>query len=88
MKKISFLLILFCLQSSVFSQTELDSLYSTWENEKISDSIRAFALTDYIYQGFFSSQPDSALILTHQLYQFTKETKNEKGLLEALTLRG
>ena len=88
MKNISFLLILFCLQSSVFSQTELDSLYSTWENEKISDSIRAFALTDYIYQGFFSSQPDSALILTHQLYQFTKETKNEKGLLEALTLRG
>lgn len=88
MKNISFLLILFCLQSSVFSQTELDSLYSTWENEKISDSIRAFALTDYIYQGFFSSQPDSALILTYQLYQFTKETKNEKGLLEALTLRG
>jgi adenylate cyclase len=88
MKKIRFLFILFCLQSSVFSQTELDSLYSTWENEKISDSIRAFALTDYIYQGFFSSQPDSALILTHQLYQFTKETKNEKGLLEALTLRG
>ena len=83
-----FLFILLCLQSSVYSQTELDSLYSTWQNEKISDSIRAFALTDYIYDGFFSSQPDSALILTHQLYQFTKETKNEKGLIEALTLRG
>ena len=82
------LFILLCLQSSVYSQTDLDSLYSTWENEKISDSIRAFALTDYIYDGFFSSQPDSALILTHQLYQFTKETKNEKGLIEALTLRG
>ena len=82
------LFILLCLQSSVYSQTDLDSLYSTWENEKIPDSIRAFALTDYIYDGFFSSQPDSALILTHQLYQFTKETKNEKGLIEALTLRG
>ncbi|SEK35365.1 Adenylate cyclase, class 3 [Maribacter orientalis] len=88
MKKMRLLFILLCLQSSVYSQTDLDSLYSTWENEKISDSIRAFALTDYIYDGFFSSQPDSALILTHQLYQFTKETKNEKGLIEALTLRG
>tara|TARA_R110002051_G_scaffold4683_4_gene25986 strand:- start:22934 stop:24883 length:1950 start_codon:yes stop_codon:yes gene_type:complete len=88
MKKKRFLFILLCLQSSVYSQTELDSLYSTWQNEKISDSIRAFALTDYIYDGFFSSQPDSALILTNQLYQFTKETKNEKGLIEALTLKG
>jgi class 3 adenylate cyclase/tetratricopeptide (TPR) repeat protein len=88
MKKIRFLFIFIGIQSFVFSQTELDSLYNTWEDVKSADSIRAFALTDYIYKGFFSSQPDSALILTHQLYQFTKETKNEEGLVEALTLRG
>ena len=88
MKNIRFLFILIGIQCSVFSQTELDSLYNTWKDDKSADSIRAFALTDYIYKGFFSSQPDSALILTHQLYQFTKETKNEEGLVEALNLRG
>lgn len=78
MKNISFLLILFCLQSSVFSQTELDSLFSTWENEKISDSLRAFALTDYIYQGFFSR------------WQYVKKSKDvlkkEKDRSESLLL--
>ncbi|APQ15992.1 adenylate/guanylate cyclase domain-containing protein [Maribacter hydrothermalis] len=88
MKKIKFLFILLCLQSSVFSQTELDSLYHIWEDKNSVDSIRAFALTDYIYKGFFTSQPDSALILTQHLYQFNKETKNDDGLIEALTLRG
>ncbi|MDO1511451.1 adenylate/guanylate cyclase domain-containing protein [Maribacter confluentis] len=88
MKKVRFIFFLICLQSSVYSQTELDSLYQIWNNEKLNDSIRAQAYNDYIYDGFYASQPDSALILLKELYQFTKKTKNDQGLIEALTLKG
>tara|TARA_R110002051_G_scaffold91370_1_gene160677 strand:- start:19618 stop:21579 length:1962 start_codon:yes stop_codon:yes gene_type:complete len=88
MKKARFLFFLICLQSSVYSQTELDSLYQIWKDENAIDSVRAQAFNEYIYDGFYASQPDSALILLKELYQFTKNTKNNYGLVDVLILKG
>ncbi|WP_273568995.1 adenylate/guanylate cyclase domain-containing protein [Maribacter halichondriae] len=69
-------------------QTTLDSLYIIWEDVKEPDSTRAMALFDYIYEGPFYSEPDSALVLADQLYAFTKGNNYDKGTVNALNLKG
>ena len=81
------MLILF-FQGGVFAQSTMDSLYGVWEDKNKSDSARAIALTDYIYEGAFNNQPDSAITLANQLYEFTIKTSYEKGTVDALILRG
>lgn len=81
-----FLLLFFQVVSS--AQTKLDSLYSVWEDTNKPDSTRAIALSDYIYEGAFNSQPDSAITLANELYAFTKKNSYERGTVDALTLRG
>ncbi len=69
-------------------QKTLDSLYTIWEDVREPDSTRAIALMDYINEGPFNSEPDSALILTDQLYAFTKGNNYDKGTVDALNLKG
>ena len=80
--------ILLFFQTAVCAQTTLDSLYSVWEDKNKPDSTRAMAFSDYIYEGAFNSQPDSAITLANKLYAFTKKTSYEKGTVDALILRG
>lgn len=81
------MLLLFC-QGALCAQTTLDSLYSVWEDKNKPDSTRAMAFTDYIYEGAFNSQPDSAITFANDLYAFTKKTSYKKGTVDALILRG
>lgn len=78
----------FLLPLVSFSQNELDSLLSIWKNENLNDSIRSLALEDYIYAGPFRTQPDSAVILAEELFQFTKSSKDSFGMIKALNLKG
>ena len=78
----------FALPLACFSQNDLDSLRAIWNDESLADSIRALALEDYIYAGPFRTQPDSAVILAEELYQFTKRSKDSFGMIEALNLKG
>jgi len=82
-----FLLFLFC-NGALLAQTNLDSLYGIWEDDTKQDSLRAMALTDYIYEGPFNSEPDSAIILANELYEFTKKNNDKKSTVDALLLRG
>ncbi len=82
-----FVLLLF-FQATLCSQSSLDSLYSVWQDESEPDSTRAIALNDYIYEGPFNSQPDSAIALANRLYDFTQEKGHDKGTVDALLLRG
>ncbi|MFD0797978.1 adenylate/guanylate cyclase domain-containing protein [Maribacter chungangensis] len=82
-----FLLLLFC-QGALSAQVKLDSLYRIWQDQSKPDSTRALALKDYIQEGSFHSQPDSAIVLTDRLYQFTKEKGYGEGTVDALLLRG
>jgi hypothetical protein len=46
-----------------------------WEDKNKPDSTRAMAFTDYSYEETFNSQPDNAITLSNQLYEFTKKKR-------------
>lgn len=76
------------MQGSLFAQSRLDSLFDVWEDSNKPDTIRAIALGDYIHDGPFNSNPDSAIVLADKLYDFTKKINYPKGTVDALNLRG
>ena len=76
MKKNLFtLLIIVAATFAVKAQTNLDSLYSVWQDETQADSTRAKAFHSYSYSGFLYSNPDSAFSLAQELLVFC-EKKN------------
>jgi hypothetical protein len=38
-----------------------------WQDQTEADSVRVQAFEDFIYSGFFNSQPDTAIILAQKL---------------------
>ena len=70
------------------TQTNLDSLYTVWQDKTQADSSRVTAFQDYIWDGYLFSQPDSALILADRLYEFSSKKNNKKGMGSALNLKG
>ncbi|NND32935.1 MAG: tetratricopeptide repeat protein [Saprospiraceae bacterium] len=71
-----------------FAQGKTDSLYNIWEDQMQVDSVRAIALKEFIYQNFFYSQPDSALILADVLFDFSEKANYRIGMVDALKLSG
>ncbi len=55
------------------AQTNLDSLFSVWQDQTQSDSLRSSAYYSYIKSGYFYSQPDSALVLAEALHTYAKK---------------
>lgn len=70
------------------AQSNLDSLYSTWEDESLTDSIRTKAFIDYIWDGFLYSDSDSAFVLTEVLIKFGKSNQYSKAVAEAYNTQG
>ena len=70
------------------AQSYLDSLFSVWKDSTQPDSARAEAFKDYIDEGFFYSDTDSAIVLTNQLYQFSEKTNYQKGMVDPLSELG
>ncbi len=54
----------------VHAQTSLDSLYAVWQDQARTDSSRAAAFKDYIWDGFLSSNPDTASMMADELIAF------------------
>ena len=69
-------------------QKELDSLFSVWQDDSKSDSIRIDAFNYYIGYGFVFAQPDTAIALAEQLITFSKKRNNRKGEAMGLNLQG
>jgi len=88
MNGIRYFIILLFVCTVVSAQSRQDSLYADWEDQNLPDSIRAIALTDYIYEGPFATRPDSAVMLAKRLYEFTKNTDYKIGAVDALNLSG
>ena len=57
---------------SAQTQTNLDSLYTIWEDDQLRDSVRVSAFTTYINEGFSRDHPDTAIILANELITFGK----------------
>lgn len=88
MRLATFLCVFFFLVIDLRAQVSQDSLLLVWEDPTNPDSIRAQAFTDYIYYGNFNSNPDTAIILANQLYEFTESTGYKIGIVDALDLSG
>ncbi len=78
--------ILFC--GSMWAQTQLDSLYTVWKDTSQPDSTRIYAYRDYIWDGYLYSKPDSALVLSDSLYDFSVASGYKKGIASVLNMQG
>ena len=70
MNKITLIVLLTFSGLGLKAQTNLDSLFSVWQDQYQPDSIRVVAYRHYIWNGFLFSQPDSAFILAEKLLAY------------------
>ncbi|WP_053978559.1 adenylate/guanylate cyclase domain-containing protein [Mangrovimonas xylaniphaga] len=70
------------------SQVNLDSLYTIWKDHTLQDSIRTKAYSDYIWDGYLFSQPDSAFILAEKLVAFGQTAKYPRAEFAGYTIQG
>lgn len=79
-----------CILSEITlkSQVNLDSLYTVWQDRTQSDSNRTNAYSDYIWDGYLYSQPDSAFILAEELVSFGNKHQYLKAQFAGYTLQG
>ena len=76
----SIILIFFC-QSLLFSQSNLDSLWSVWNDESQSDRNRIEAVHEYTVRKYLNRSPDTAFYLSQLEFKFADERglKKYKG---------
>ncbi|MCB0687952.1 MAG: tetratricopeptide repeat protein, partial [Saprospiraceae bacterium] len=65
-----------------------DSLWIKWQDQNLADSARAEAFLDYVYEDYFLSDADSALILFDELNHFAQERNLEGIRVEILKAVG
>lgn len=84
------IIILICILSEfpLKAQVNLDSLYTVWQDQTQPDSIRTNAFSDYIWDGYLFSQPDSAAILAEELVSFGKDNNYLRAQFAGYTLQG
>jgi len=86
---IKIILTLFILSGiTLKGQVNLDSLYSVWQDQSQLDSVRAKAYSDYIWDGYLFSQPDTAFILAEELVSFGIDNHYSRALFAGYTLQG
>ena len=90
MKKLLFAFVLF--QSSFIicaaQQTNLDSLYTVWQDPNQPDSTRVIAYQGYIWKGYLFSQPDTAEVLAETLHDFANKHNLPRASATGFQLMG
>ena len=86
-------LLLLCLvgllsSSPAFSQYDLDSLWSVWQNEKESNSARSNALFEYAWEGYIYANPDSTFILAQLLVEFGEQVNDDVSIAKGYFAQG
>lgn len=69
-------------------QVNLDSLFALWQDPTLADSVRAKAYSDYIWDGYLFSQPDSAYVLAEKLLSFGRDKHLLRPQYQGYTLQG
>jgi adenylate cyclase len=87
MKK-SLILMLFVFNFGLSAQTNLDSIYTVWQDQAQTDSIRVAAFKQYIWDGYMFSKPDSAFILAEVLYGFATQQNYIRANAQRLYIQG
>ena len=71
-----------------YSQIELDSLWSVWQDETQADTTRLTSLGIYSWYGHVFSQPDSAFYYADLQLEFAKRIKSKKHIGYAISTKG
>lgn len=87
-KKLSTALLLFFFAAGSMAQTNLDSLWGVWNNEKQNDTNRLNALEKIIWDGFLYTNTDSAHSLTKIEYAFAEKRGLKKYIGKAINSEG
>ena len=88
MQKLTILFLLAFSCTYLNAQTNLDSLYTIWEDRAKPDSIRVNAYYEYIWDGFLYKKPDSAFTLAKELVVYAKKKQYLKAEALAYRLQG
>ncbi len=83
-----YIIVLFLVSSVSSAQSNLDSLYSVWNDLELPDSMRLEAIDDYIWEGFLYQHPDSAFNLSLVQYVMAKRSGNDEQTGNALSNLG
>lgn len=71
MTRIAIFVLITIFGLSLNAQSNLDSLLHVWQDGSQPDHKRGTAYCDYIWRGFVFSQPDSALVLADEFFEFS-----------------
>ncbi len=71
-----------------FAQSNLDSLWSVWQDDGQADSTRVKAYREYIWKGYLFSKPDSASILIQDLHEYARNQDYQLAAAVAYRLEG
>lgn len=84
------ILVTFFLFLGLFTkaQTNLDSLYTLWQDQNQTDSVRTYAFKNYIWDGFLFNKPDTAFTLAEDLVAFAKTKQYPIAEAEAYNIQG
>ncbi|MCZ4408343.1 tetratricopeptide repeat protein [Cryomorphaceae bacterium 1068] len=80
-------LLLICFGSTLDAQTNLDSLYSVWQDKNQAEPDRLHAFHEYIRNKYLNSDPDSAFYLAGLQYEFAHSADLQMQKGEALLLQ-
>jgi hypothetical protein len=90
MKKIIFVsvFVAFVLLAEFVSAINTDSLLTVWNDPSKADTSRIKAYQNYIWNLYIFSNPDTALILTQALKDFSDKRKCDYGKRQVEFLKG
>ena len=88
MRRLSITVISILITSFVFAQNNADSLYNVWQNQSQPDSNRIEAFHQFISKNLLRSFPDSAIVASNQLLEFSQTIEYKVGQAMGLNLLG
>jgi signal transduction histidine kinase/Tfp pilus assembly protein PilF len=88
MIKISIFICMILLPICSFGQTNLDSLWTVWNDHNQPDTRRLNAMHKIAWEGYLYSKPDSAYYFAQLQYDFAKSKGLEKQMADALNTQG
>lgn len=88
MKRIAFILSIIITTFVGQAQSNLDSLYSLWQDHNLPDTTRLEAFYKFTWDGYLFSKPDSAFYFARLGYDFAKNKGLKINMAEALNTQG
>ena len=86
--KFIFLVHFLLIGDFILSQVNLDSLFLVWNDTNQKDSSRLKAIHEIVWNGYLSSNSDSAFYFAQMHYDFAMKVGDKKNMARALNTQG